>query len=211
MFFIKPVVSLFLCTLLIGLVHSKEQLFPIYAIDIQTNEKYPFFTASIDDTTLETCIKDINTNIPENLYCVSVEHQSCFSLVKLHSANNSYSLEINPDENGNYKFSLKRDPSIAQYKDGISIVPIIQASINGSTPEVTKLKKVTKQYPKKSSKNNDRGSASFKEDVNDDSIDEKEMSFIQKNWRLVVLGLLIYFFVSRNAGENNDGSKEENK
>lgn len=82
----------------------------------------------------------------------------------------------------------------------LGIIPIIREVTTGPTAPAIKLKKVTKTYADKKV-NRDEGTAQFAED---DEIVEK--TWIQKNWKMLVIGLVLYNLIVNRPG---GGDKKE--
>lgn len=92
-----------------------------------------------------------------------------------------------------YKLSLKPNPN------SNGILPVLRVPTPGPEAPAIKLKKVTKTYPTAKAEFGS-ATAAFEEDIEPDN-----RNFIQKNWKYIVIGLVIYSIT--NAGRaSNDGS-----
>ncbi|CAG99606.1 Emc10p [Kluyveromyces lactis] len=114
-------------------------------------------------------------------------YDECFSFIHIKQPL-SYELELVVLDDKLVRMSIHADDSI----DGI--VPLIKEVGNGPIPESIKLKKRTLTYEaKKKAQRKDTGTAAFEEDV----VENK--TFLQKNWKYVVIGLLAYVFLSSGS------------
>lgn len=87
-----------------------------------------------------------------------------------------------------YKLSLKPNLSAK------GINPVLREPVAGPEASAIKLKKVTKTYEDKKSKLGSPA-ASFEEDIEPD-----ERTFVQKNWKYMLIGLVLYTVISGNNG-----------
>lgn len=80
--------------------------------------------------------------------------------------------------------------SLVYNSDAQGIVPVIRHPVNGPEAPAIKLKKVTKTYKdKKAAKN--AATAQFEEDADLDN-----RSWFQKNWKMLLIGLVAYNLIS---------------
>lgn len=95
-----------------------------------------------------------------------------------------YDLYLDTKHNANilYKLSLKPNP----HAHGIEAS--LKKPVPGPEAPAVKLRKVTKTYEDKKAKL-DPSAASFEEDI---EIDDR--SFLQKNWKFILIGLALYAF-----------------
>lgn len=172
---------LLLCNLL-QLVYASKKFGEVYLRD-GSGIKYPLAHLEVDSPS-EVSISDINTSIKEGIYSVCAtmeEYADCFAFTEIQIPL-SYDLEVIFVEGELTRFSFKPNKSV----NGINVVP--SGVKRGPEPAVVKLKKTTKTYEaKKQAERKDTGTAAFEEDVVAD-----DRSFIQKNWKYIVIGLLLY-------------------
>lgn len=146
-------------------------------------------------------ITDVNTSLNEGNYkiCATLSsYDACFgyNLIKYPL---SYELEAFLLNGTLSRFSFKLNKAVT------GIVPIVTEINEGPMPEITKLKRITKTYEsKRKSEQKGTGIAAFEEDTN-----EEEISFIQKNWKYIVIGILLYMMSKGNNSAQNKESKEE--
>lgn len=178
----------------------------ITARNVQSQEEHSFFELHKDDESGNYTVENLNTELPtgsNEFYCFSASgdisgletNSDCFTVAKLVSPL-SYNLFIDADVG---KLSLK-------YSDGSSneITPITRSTTPGFAASLTKLKKVTKQYPKnqKNVKNPYEQEGVIEDkaiEAEKDAEDEAQLSFFEKNWRFMIAGLLIYSVLFRKS------------
>ncbi|AJP37781.1 AHL_G0009320.mRNA.1.CDS.1 [Saccharomyces cerevisiae] len=154
----------------------------------------PLGTFEIDSTSdgnVTVTTIDVQNVEVSGQYCLNAQIEGkldmpCFSYMKLRTPLR-YDLIVDVDEDNEVK-----QVSLSYNETNDAIVPTVRYPETGPTAPVTKLKKKTKTYAdKKASKNNDGSTAQFQEDE-----EVKEVSWFQKNWKMLLLGLLIYNFVA---------------
>ncbi|EJS44268.1 YDR056C [Saccharomyces arboricola H-6] len=177
---------------LAGLVFGADILQLSYSDD--KKEAIPLGTFEIDSTpegklTVKTV--DLQKVETSGQYCLNAEIEGkldmpCFSNMKL-GMPLRYDLIVDVDDNNEIN-----QLSLSYNEKNDAIVGVVRYPETGPSAPVAKLKKKTKTYAdKKASKNKDGSTAQFEED--DEEV--KEVSWFQKNWKMMVLGLLIYNFV----------------
>ncbi|CDO92588.1 unnamed protein product [Kluyveromyces dobzhanskii CBS 2104] len=114
-------------------------------------------------------------------------YDECFSFTEINHRL-SHELELLVIGDKVVKMSLHWDGAI----DGIT--PVIKEVGKGAVPESFKLRKRTMTYEsKKKAERKNTGTAAFEEDL----VEEK--TFVQKNWKFIVLGVICYAFVSSGS------------
>ncbi|CCD22915.1 Emc10p NDAI_0A07610 [Naumovozyma dairenensis CBS 421] len=164
--------------------------------------EYPLGLIELDisDNNATTIIQGDFSNIPTGPYCIGATFEEsgknipCFSYLQLENPFH-YDLIIDLQGEEISKLSLLHNIE----KDGINA--IIREPINGPVAPAIKLKKITKTYADKKA-NKQSGSEQFAEE------DEEpvEGSWIQNNWKMLLVGLLVYNLV---ANRSTGGEKEE--
>ncbi|CAR23660.1 Emc10p [Lachancea thermotolerans CBS 6340] len=177
----------FLCVFLLCVtaVLGSEVRIPLFMQKPGQSEKVPLATLIYDPELSFVDIADINDSFKEDSYCVGAQmaenYYSCFSYLNLRHPLR-YDLYLDTSQNTHllYKLSLKPNPNAK------GIQPLLRAPVAGPEAQVTKLRKTTKTYEDKKAMSNP-SAASLGEDI---EIDDR--SFIQKNWKFILIGLVLY-------------------
>ncbi|KAL6939639.1 hypothetical protein ACO0RG_003484 [Hanseniaspora osmophila] len=179
----------------------------ITARNVQSQEEHSFFELYKDDESGKYTVENLNAELPvgsNELYCFTASgdigglenNKDCFTVAKLVSPL-SYDLFIDEDVG---RLTLKYSN-----KSLNEITPITRSAVQGFSAGLTKLKKVTKQYPK--NQKNVKNPYEQEGVIEDKAIeaekeveDEKQLTFFEKNWRFMIAGLLIYSVLFRKSG-----------
>ncbi|AET41250.1 Emc10p Ecym_7427 [Eremothecium cymbalariae DBVPG len=180
------------------LSHASKEPIVLYAETVTTKEKHPLCSLVYFHET-ETSpehyqVIDVNNDLPPGPYCVGAainnKPYACHAYLTLETPLD-YDLHIHRDTNKTpYKLSLTTNPEAS------GIIPIITDSKPGPQAAIKKLKKSTKTYQDKRA-NSGSATASFGEGSEPD-----KRSFIQKNWKLILLGILVYALFNRKPEES---------
>ena len=188
-----------------------EETVTLYAQSvINTNETIPLADLIIDKEAHSlianhTINASLNHEIdPNTLYCIRVGDHDCFSLLQLVTPL-SYELVWNYEIN---RFSLVYNESLvdsAIYNNytGNQILPIVRSSTKSPLGDVVKLKKVTKTYAdKKKELNNVILDKEDGDELNNDGKNknrdsgyEEDKSWLEKNWKGIIVGIVLYNLV----------------
>ncbi|AMD18710.1 HBL192Cp [Eremothecium sinecaudum] len=202
-----------LCILLAGVIFSSLSLasgvsIPLYLQKPSDPNKHIFGTLIHHITPEEPQghfeLTAINQEFEPDVYCVGADtsdgRHSCFAYLAI-DLPLRYDLIIDrlPHCSDSLKLSLKLNPNTT----GIQIVE--RETIPGHDAQPLKRKKITKTYNDKKAKVVP-GTAAFKEDVEPD-----KRSFIQKNWKVVLIGVLVYAFLSKGDKSSNDSKQDSKK
>lgn len=156
-------------------------------------------------------VSNKDTSFEDGKYCLSLDSnaEDCFQIVSL-KHDYDYDLEINPKSNR--KVSLKTKPTNS---GSFKIVPVVSSSLRMPKTPLDLLKKTTKKYEdlqknKKPSSSNVKNNIAKPVHAELENIenDEEEASFLVKNWRYILLGLLI-FKVITSSKEKTTQKKQE--
>lgn len=157
------------------------------AAPIGSNLKFQLGTFEFEKEPLNVSkVNQSEEHLPKDVtYCVgailveSDRELPCFSYLELQQPLN-YSLIIDTHDDQLSKLSLV-------YNSGVEgIVPVIRRPVRGPEAPPIKLKKVTKTYKDKRAAK-DTATAQFK-----DEDDADGRSWIQKNWKMLLVGLVVY-------------------
>lgn len=141
--------------------------------------------------------------IENERYCIGVKAEDksinipCFSLIELiKPLHYNLILDIVKGENGNdiNKFSLVYNETAN------GIVPVFREAVDSEKAPAIKLKKVTKTY---ADKKKESESTAVEEDS---ELDER--SWMEKNWRMLVIGVLVYTFVANGLNPKNEKKEQ---
>lgn len=165
--------------------------FTLEARNIESNDKISLGTFDYDSKshTVSTIALRTNKVSSNQAYCLDAKFDngemefSCFQYTEL-SFPLQYNLVLDLHGDELEKLSLTFNPAY----DGI--LPVIRAPVKGPSPSAIKLKKVTKTYKDKKA-GTKALTAQFEEDV-----EVENKSWIQKSWKKIVLGAVIYSAVS---------------
>lgn len=197
----KMLVRLLRVILLASMVFCADILQLSYSDDAK--DAIPLGTFEIDSTSDgNVTVTTVNIQDAEvsGEYCLNAQIEGkldmpCFSYMKLRTPL-KYDLIVDVDEDNEVK-----QVSLSYNETNDAITATVRYPEAGPTAPVTKLKKKTKTYAdKKASKNKDGSTAQFEEDE-----EVKEVSWFQKNWKMLLLGLLIYNFVAGSAKKQQQG------
>lgn len=156
-------------------------------------------------------VSNKDTKFEDGKYCLSLDSnaEDCFQIVNL-KHDYDYDLEINPKSNR--KVSLK---SKKITNGSFKVIPVVSSSLEMPKTPLDLLKKTTKKYEdlqknKKPSSSNIKNNIAKPVHAELENIekDEEEASFLVKNWRYILLGLLI-FKVITNSKEKKTDKKQE--
>ncbi|KOH00909.1 Emc10p DI49_0250 [Saccharomyces eubayanus] len=177
---------------LAGVVFGADVLQLSYSDDKKNT--IPLGTFEIDSTgsgNVTVTTVDLRDVQVAGSYCLNAEIEGkldmpCFSYMKLETPLR-YDLIVDVDEN-----DAVNQVSLSYNDKNDAIVGVVRYPEEGASAPVAKLKKKTKTYAdKKASNSKDGSTAQFEEDE-----EVKEVSWFQKNWKMLVIGLLIYNFVA---------------
>ncbi|SCW03678.1 LAFE_0G15764g1_1 [Lachancea fermentati] len=185
--------ALYLLLLFSTAVFAGEIRVLLFAQKLGEQDKAPFATLVYDQSSSQFEIVDVNENLEENSYCIGAEfdgnYYSCFSYIKVkYPLHYDLFIDTRHDSHLLYKLSLKPNLSAK------GINPVLREPVAGPEASAIKLKKVTKTYEDKKSKLGSPA-ASFEEDIEPD-----ERTFVQKNWKYMLIGLVLYTVISGNNG-----------
>ncbi|CCF59535.1 hypothetical protein KAFR_0H01250 [Kazachstania africana CBS 2517] len=174
--------------------------FSLYATTLERSDE-----VSLGEFNMDVESRDISAFEPHNgmdsltqgKYCVgikSTDHvwdSDCFSFMEL-QVPFSYDLVIQLDENTIQKVSLAYNETTE------GIMPKLKETTDGPIAPASKLKKITKTYADK------------KEDkkLGSEETDEEEKPWYVKNWKSIVIGIIIYNLVVASAKKSQDEKQE---
>ncbi|SCU84593.1 LADA_0D02608g1_1 [Lachancea dasiensis] len=180
---------------LLALTVGAEVRMPLFVQKPGDAVKAPLATLVYDRESNIVNVTEVNESLQEDSYCVGAQmdenYYSCFSYVKLRYPLH-YDLYLDTSHNTHllYKLSLKPNPRARGIESWIRDPEL------GPEAHPVKLRRVTKTYDDKKKASLKSGSASFEEDI-----DVDERSFLQKNWKYIVIGLVLYALSS--AGQQS--------
>lgn len=142
---------------------------------------YSYDSVALNASTIEPPYEERND---QGICCVDAVSNDvfipCFSLLDVEGPSN-YNLVIDIHDQELKKLSLIHNQEV------IGIEPRIRTPVKGPKPPAAKLKKTTKTYEDKKA-DKEATTAQFS---SDDSEDENKTWF-QKNWKLLLIGLVVY-------------------
>lgn len=146
-------------------------------------------------------IIELNENIQQDLYCIISSNEDnyspCISYIRLqHPLKYDLNIDLSYNNLSIYKLSVKPN-----FKSN-GLVPVIRTFTTGAQPGIIKLKKVTKTYKDKKKIDPTSATASYQEDDQE----MKEMSFFEKYWKYLLLGILVYT-LTKNKSQNEAPTK----
>ncbi|CAI4056484.1 hypothetical protein SUVZ_02G1860 [Saccharomyces uvarum] len=176
---------------LAGVVFGADVLQLSYSDDKKND--IPLGTFEIDSTdsgNVTVTTVDLQDVQVSGSYCLNAEiegklNMPCFSYMKLETPLR-YDLIVDVDEK-----DVVNQVSLSYNDKNDAIVGVVRYPEAGASAPVAKLKKKTKTYADKKASSKDGSTAQFEEDE-----EVKEVSWFQKNWKMLVIGLLIYNFVA---------------
>lgn len=116
-------------------------------------------------------------------------YNECFSYLTIEQLL-AYQLKLETVGNELVRMSLEKSSGV----NGIE--GVIEEIQQGVVPETIKLKKRTMTYEaKKKAESRGTGTAAFEEDI----VEEDQKTFVQKNWKFIVVGLLVYVFIANSS------------
>ncbi|EDO16658.1 hypothetical protein Kpol_1052p5 [Vanderwaltozyma polyspora DSM 70294] len=160
----------------------------IYAQEIVgDSRRIPLAVIDYDIETRDLKVIENNDDIVSGKrYCISGDNGDCFSYMSMTKPFH-YNLIIDIHDNKISKLSLAPNTDV----DGI--VPLIREPIIGEEATVSKLKKTTKTYKQVRDERQSVNEQSSHDTAEEDEEDNR--SWLIKNWRQVLIGLLIYNFI----------------
>lgn len=157
---------------------------------------YDYNIDTLNANTLES-VSERESN--RGAYCVDAIHDGrdlpCFSFLDIEDPLH-YNLVIDVHEQELKKLSLVHNPQAT------GIEPYVRVPRRGPDPPAVKLKKTTKTYQDKKA-NKEATTAQFSSEDNGG----EEKSWFQKNWKVIVIGLIIYNVIA--VMNKQDEIKEE--
>ena len=189
-----------------------EETLTLYAQSvINTNETIPLADLIIDkDAHSLIANHTINASLnheidPNTLYCIRVGDHDCFTVLQLMTPL-SYELVWNYEIN---RFALVYNESLIDHpvynnNTGNVIFPVVRPSTKSPLGDVIKLKKVTKTYADKKKelsnvildKEDGDDLSNDGENKNRDSGNEEDKSWLEKNWKRIIVGIVLYNLVA---------------
>lgn len=189
-----------------------SQEFQLHATPLDGEQSYVLGKFNYDPTTAQ--ITAIDSQIDEfptdSIYCIgmsSTESSSltdrCFSLIELESPLH-YNLVANINDDRIQKMSLVWNGNAT------AIEPVSLDMAAAPLPPVIPLKKTTKTYADKRKEANDINIVDTKKNEKRAGEDEEEVddrNYLQKNWKQLLIGLVIYNVVSSFINPKKEESK----
>lgn len=141
-------------------------------------------------------VSNVEKDIPKGKYCLSYDSSNadCFQLININE-NSDYKVLINPKDSK--KISVKE---VNQGAGSFAISADLSNNVKIPRTPLDPLKKITKKY--EDIKKEKKGTTSSmkknniiqreKIEFEDEVTEEKEPSFLVKNWRYIVVGFMIY-------------------
>ena len=141
-------------------------------------------------------VSNVEKDIPEGTYCLSYDSSNadCFQLINI-NVNSDYKVLINSKDNK--KISVKE---VNQGAGSFAVSADLSNNVKIPRTPLDPLKKITKKY--EDIKREKKGTTSSmkknniiqreKIEFEDEVTEEKEPSFLVKNWRYIVIGFMIY-------------------
>ncbi|CAB4253106.1 similar to Saccharomyces cerevisiae YDR056C Putative protein of unknown function [Maudiozyma barnettii] len=137
-------------------------------------------------------------------YCIDADskdpqlQQSCFTLMELETIlHYNLVLSVDTDTNDIQKFSLIRN------ENATTIEPIVQDPAMAPVAPAVLLKKKTKTYADKK-KDTAQGAEQFSKATEKSEEEEDDRNYLQKNWKQLVIGLVIYNVVTSIMKPKNE-------
>lgn len=188
-----------------------SQEFQIHATTLDGEQSYKLGKFQYDSTTTE--IISIDSQIDEfpndSIYCIGMSsndlrlNDRCFSLIELEFPLH-YNLVANINDNNIQKMSLVWN------RNATLIEPLSLDMVAAPLPPVIPLKKTTKTYADKRKEANDINIIDTKKNEKTqggEDEEEDDRNYLQKNWKQILVGLVIYNVV----GSFINPKKEESK
>lgn len=138
----------------------------------------------------------------DGLYCIKFDNGECFSLIEF---NLPLSYELIWDYEIN-EFSLIYNETLT-INDTNVIIGQVRNSTFSDLADVTKLKKITKTYADKKKEL----SNVVVDKESDDKEDGEEKSWMEENWKKIVVGIVLYNLVTlgfKKQSEPTEGKKD---
>ncbi|CAI4058007.1 hypothetical protein SKDZ_04G2810 [Saccharomyces kudriavzevii ZP591] len=175
---------------------DKKDIIPLGSFEIDSGS----------DGNITVTTVDVQNVQVSGQHCLNAEIKGkldmpCFSYMKLETPLR-YDLIVDVDDNNEVN-----QVSLSYNEKNDAIVGMARYPEAGPSAPVAKLKKKTKTYAdKKANKNKDGSTAQFEEDE-----EVKEVSWFQKNWKMLLVGLLIYNAVagSMKKQQQNTGADQK--
>lgn len=188
-----------------------SQEFQIHATTLDGEQSFVLGKFHYDTTTTEITTVDSHTDVFPNdlIYCIGMSSsdssltQRCFSLLQLESPLH-YNLVADINDNKIQKMSLVWN------RNASSIEPLTLDMADAPLPPVIPLKKTTKTYADKRKEANDLNVVDDdkkKKEKIDGEDDEDDRNYLQKNWKQLLIGLVIYNVVTSIINPKKEESK----
>ncbi|KAL3234929.1 hypothetical protein RNJ44_02717 [Nakaseomyces bracarensis] len=185
-------VSLKLVQLGLLLACARGEVYDLFAKDVDSGEKFGIGHVAVDDDTHN--VTEVSLDKFKHLngvYCFGAQSTSfendCFSYLRVDPKKNSYSLAIDMHGEKLEGFSLFREED-----SGEEVSAKVRKPVLAPQPPAIKLRKKTMTYAEKKAESKLEAVQKHGKEADDVETEEDQRTFIERNWKKMLIGFLIY-------------------